>query len=360
VLSGYVAIYLSVVGEGLKSGSSLGDVIRQTLFRMYVPGIFGGPWHADGAESTIYPYAETFPAILFLTLALATVIASFLVSGARCFEGWALLVGYLTADMMLLSLGRPEWVGLLSRDPRYVADALPITAIAIAAAFRGIEPSFSDRPVAVLLRSRLTLTSVVKASAVVIASCLVTTVRMAPVVQHEYARNFTLGVVREMSDHPDRSVVRSAAPFEISARADLAQMMNAIGQDYVFNRPSTQMYIFDGLANMHRMDLLAGTKVVRGPEPGCGWPVHAQPVSVGILPPTQDPERVLRLGYLSREPAILRVKVDGQTQSLRVPAGVGLAFFVVDDTSGPLVVGMSETDGLCVTDWTVGPPWVAN
>ena len=151
VLVAYIIFYLGVV-NGSVGAAPTGTVdvqplFGQTLMRMFVPGIFGGPWHSSGAESTIYPYTDTYPAVIFLLALFLVVVASFLVTGRRALDGWLLLVGYLAADLALLVFGRSDWLGLLLRDPRYVADALPVFAIAGPAAFRGLwDPGGEESP----------------------------------------------------------------------------------------------------------------------------------------------------------------------------------------------------------------------
>lgn len=365
VLGAYVVVYLSVVEEGLEAAGdepvAVGGLLDQALMRMFVPGLFGGPWHADGAESTVYPYTDTFPAMVFLLLLLSLVVLSFLTTGRRAAEGWLLLGGYLTADLTLLALGRADWVGLLARDPRYVADALPVMTVAVLAAFRGLlGPSGPDLPAAVWLRPRMTRPVVLRGVVLLVVSCLVTTVRLAPAVQHEYAANYTLGVARQMTEESQRSVVNGMPPYEISARADLAAMMNAIGQDVRFDRPAQQMYLFDGLAQLRPMDLFPGSEVVRGPVADCGWRVGDDPRGLGEIEAGDAGTRILRLGYLAREPADLEVTVAERSQSLRVGAGLGRAFFVVGPEAGRVTAAITDTDAICVTDLAVGAAWVAD
>ncbi len=365
VLVAYVVFYLSVVGKGLESAGdepvAVASLLDQALLRMFVPGIFGGPWHADGAESTVYPYTDTFPAVVFLLVLLSLVALSFLTTGRRAYEGWLLLVGYLVADLTLLGLGRPDWVGLLARDPRYVADALPIMTVAVLAAFRGLlGPNSPELPAAVWLRPRLTQPIVYRGVALLLVSCLLTTVRLGPVVQHEYSANYTLGVARAMSEEPQRSVVNGAPPYEISARADLAAMMNAIGQHVVFDRPAMQMYLFDGLAQMRPMDLFPGSEVESGPLEDCGWRVDDDEQGLGEIEADTARTRILRLGYAAGEAAELQVVVAGRPQALRIDAGLGHAFFVIGPEAGPVTASVTGTDSVCLTDLAVGVAWVAD
>jgi hypothetical protein len=364
VLAGYVAAYVAVVDEPLpRVGAEAGRVVDQTLFRMFVPGLFGGPWHAEGAGETVYPVTETFAAVVFLALAAAVVALSWAVTGPRALEGWALLVGYVAADLLLLGLGRAEWLEERTRDPRFLTDALPVLVVAVLAAWRGLFDDRAGRPAAAWFRNRLSLAGAMRVVAVLAASCLLTTVQLAPEVQHTYARNFVLGVADQLDASRDRPVVSTGAPVEVAAGADLADLMSAVGRDDVFDRPATQMYVFDGLAALRPMDLFPGAEVRQGPEPGCGWRVAGEEtVLVPVRAGDPDGSRVVRLGYLAGDPADLRVTVAGRPQTLRVPAGVGRAFFVVGAGAGELSVqveGVGTATTVCITDAAVGLAWVA-
>lgn len=363
VLAVYVAMYLSVVDEGLgqdrDESFSVGRLLELSLFRTFLPGLFGGPWHGDGAESTIFPYTDMFPALVFLGAFLTLVALSFLVTGRRAYEGWLLLVGYLAADLALLGLGRADWAEFLARDPRYFADALPITAMALLAAFRGLVDSPVHLPTAAWLRPRLTLPVVMRVVALLVVSCLVTTVRMAPAVQHDYSANYTRGIIRDMTTYPRRSVVNGTAPYEISARADITGMMNAMGQDFEFDQPAPEMYIFDGLAQMRLVDVFPGSEVTQGPEEGCGWSVGDTKEQLGYADAYSDAPRVLRVGYYAEEPAHLSVTVAGETQGLSVEPGLRRAYFVIGDEAGPITAVASDVDEFCITDYAIGAAWVA-
>lgn len=361
VLGGYVALYLNLVESPVdgSGGSSASRLLTETIGRMFIPGIFGGPWHANGAENTLYPYADTFPALLCAALFAGLLVASIVVNGRRALCAWALLAGYLAVDLTLLGMGRADWIGILARDPRYVADALPITAIALSAAFLRREGGDARNRADASLRARATLPTVMKGVAVVVVSCLITTFKLAPVAQHEYSENFAKGVLRQMSEHPERPVVSTTAPFVVSARTDIEQMMDAIGADLEFDSPTTEMYVFDGLANMRLMAPLPGKASAEGPEEGCGWAVGTEWTRIGSVPASWDPVRILRIGYLSDEVAELTIRVGEDEQQLELPAGFRRAYFVISTQGGALSVMSSGSEPICVVDWADGLPWAA-
>src|SRR5690606_13821514 len=115
VLVSYVAIYFSLV-ESVAERHALDGVefVERAVFRMTVPGLFGGPWHAEGAEWTVYPYTDTSVAIVAAAAMAVIAWTSFRVTGSRALGAWILVVGYLAADLTLLALGRADFLAFLS------------------------------------------------------------------------------------------------------------------------------------------------------------------------------------------------------------------------------------------------------
>ena len=135
LIAAYVPLYLSVVDPTARVPAPAGapevgalTALARTVFRMLLPGLFGGPWTAEGAENTVAPDAGNGQVVLFAGLALVVIVASVWLRGARALQGWLLIAGYLAVDLALVQIGRAEYLYLAARDPRYVTDALPIVA----------------------------------------------------------------------------------------------------------------------------------------------------------------------------------------------------------------------------------------
>lgn len=360
LVGAYLGLYTCVVDglgeQGATTVTELRALLGTSLLKVFVPGLFGGPWHADGAEETLYPMSETYLTALFLGAFLTLVVVSFRVTGKRAALAWLLLAGYLSADLALMVLGRADWLGLLARDPRYVADALPIVSLALAAAFRGaLDPGPERSALAVTIRERVDMSVALRAVLVLGVSSIVTTLQLAPLMQHQYPRNY----VRALTSQLDEEVrlVDSRAPEEIAARLTVAELLRAVGrEDVVFDRPGTELSLVDGLGGLRRVALLPGSGETSGPLPGCGWRLGAVPTDVTTV--ELESRQLLRADFVSAGPARLAVGLGDAVQHLDVD-GVGSAYFVLPAESGAVRLTAEPSDAVCVATVAVGPAWVA-
>ncbi len=361
VLGAYLVVYTSLTASVLgETKAAPGLLLDETVFRMLVPGLFGGPWHAAGAELTLYPRASTFEASLALVALLVLVGASIAVTGRRALLGWALPIGYVAADLTLLALGRADWLGLLSRDPRYVADALPLVAVGLAAAFRGMYDD-SSRPAAAWLRPRLGVGGSLRVVALLLISCYITTRSLVPVVQHEYPKNFVREVLAQLEEDPTKAVLNTPAPTDIGARVDLAGLLDAVGAEVELDQPSASPHLVDSLGRLRPVAIFPGAAVVPGPEYGCGWRMsESQAVPVGQVPAGEGATRVVRFRYLATTEAVLTLQHGDVTSSLEVAAGTGDVYFPLDQEAGSLLVRLDGGVGACIVEWSAGPAWVAD
>ena len=354
VMVGYVGVYLAVTDGSERGEVAAAPYLRSALTmlaQVFVPGVIGGPWHTTGAENTLYP--ESTPLlVLACALVLAVVVAaSFVVSGRAAVAPWFLAALYLAGDIALMLWGRADYLTLVDRDPRYLADAVPVFALCATAAFSPPDPRrrATDHPAA---RSAATT-----ATALLLSSCLLTTFLLAPVLQRSYAHNYVDGLIAEFERHPGTSIVNEAAPILVAA-LDQRSLLAGVGYDAPFDQSGTGMQMFDSLAQLREVSLVDTTVEETGPEPDCGWPVARRPVLIGELPESSLRSYVLQLGYVTGVPARLVVEVDGLRQAVDVQPGIGLASYVVTSRSGPIVAWTRRTTaGVCVSDMAAGRPW---
>ena len=363
VLTGYLAVYLSVVDGSAVLGQEAQDVTRytgETVFRMLLPGIFGGPWSETGAVSTVYPYVGNALAIFFAVLFLAVVAASVWLRGARALQAWLLVAGYVAVDIALLQIGRTDFIGLLARDPRYITDALPIIAIGFCAAFTG--PRVARRAPRWFPRAVASADSPVAAISVLVSSCLLTSFLVDGVLQHDYARNYVHDLVANLEQSPNASVISTPVPKEVSVSTDHEGLLRAVGAELEFDQPSTAMTIVDGVGNLHPVTVIGPTLDASGPVADCGWAVDGEAQRLGSLRSSGTDLQVVRLGYLTGQDAILHLSVGGHEQAVSVPVGVGYAMFVVTGRHGPVTAWVTDVASgrICVTDVVAGTPWPAD
>jgi hypothetical protein len=362
LLAAYAGAYLAVVDGSSVVGQQVRDVGRNTVdsvFRMLVPGIFGGPWSEAGTVSTIYPYVGNVLATFFVLLLLAVVAASVWLRGPRALQTWLLVAGYVAVDVTLLQVGRADFIVLLSRDPRYITDALPVIAIGMCAAFTG--PRVARRAPRWFPQAVSAADSPLGAIAVLVSSCLLTTFLIDGVLEHEYSRNYVHDLVAALDENPNASVISSPVPKEVSVSTDHEGLLRAVGHELEFDQPSTDMKVVDGFGALHPVMVTGPTWTATGPVDNCGWLVTGAAQLLGSLPSSATDPQVLNLGYVTGQEATLHVAVGGYEQAVAVPIGVGHATFVVTGWHGAVRAWLTDvaTGGICVTDVAAGTPWPA-
>jgi hypothetical protein len=362
LLAAYVGIYLSVVDGSSVLGQQARDVGRNTgdtVFRMLVPGIFGGPWSEAGAVSTVYPYVGNGLAIFFAALLLVVVASSVWLRGVRALQAWLLVAGYVAVDIALLQVGRADFIGLLSRDPRYITDSLPVIAIGFCAAFCG--PRVTRRTPRWFPQAVASADSPLGAIAVLVASCLLTSFLVDQVLQHDYSRNYVHGLVEGLEQNPNASVISTPVPQDVSVSTDHEGLLRAVGEEQEFDQPSTDMRMVDGLGTLRPVTVTDPTLERSGPVEDCGWPVAGRWQPLGTLRPASGPQ-ILRLTYVTGQEAVLHLSVGPYEQAVAVPVGAGYATFVVTGHDGPVRARVTDvaSGGLCVMDEVAGAPWPAD
>jgi hypothetical protein len=358
----YVSAYVSLVDFETTTSEadvSVGRVLDAVLVQTLVPGILGGPWTGDGADNTLAPLPSQVVLASCLVVVAAAIVASFVVSGSAAGNGWLLIAAYLAMDIALVVYGRVELAVFLARDPRYIADALPIIALGVAGAFAG---SRARRRSATAVRQRLlaVATPTVAACLIVLlaTASLLTTREVADEVRHEYSRHWAEAALAAYDRDPTRVLVDTSAPaIEVVARP-VSVVFGAAGVPVLVDWPTTQLEVLDALGRPRPVEIRFPAVEARGPRRDCGWPVSDRPVTLATLETALPRATVVRLGYLTGRSSNLSMSVGGTTQSLQVMPGLGLAWFVVDEPEGDLVVEVADDkQSLCISDLVVGAAW---
>jgi hypothetical protein len=358
LLLSYVGLYLAVtasggMGEPLERG--VGETLREMLFAMLLPGLFGGPWNTAGAGNTVYPDTSTALQVGFVVLALAVVAASIARRGRAAIAGWLLVVGYLAADVALVLLGRGAYLDLVARDPRYLTDGLPVIVIGVCAAFSASQrrTGWSGAGDAGRWRRRERAAALVAAGALT-ASALVTTVQLAPLTEHRRSEDYVRTVTAETE--PGAAILSSPVPEDVSLQVSLESLLRSIGREQRLDRPGSVPMLVDLFGQLRPAGLVYPDLDRAGPVADCGWRVGTRPTSLVHLPDLGDERRLLRLGYVAGSRGVLTVSVGGAEQAVEHGPGIGEVYVVVTGRSGP-VVARATRPGLCVSEVQRGAPW---
>lgn len=352
VLVVYLVIYTSVTESVVGADTPVegGRLVSDAVFRTLVPGLLGAPWHGEGATGTIYPSTSTPVALACLAVLGGLVAWSVRVTGREAFAGWGLAVGYVAADLILLTLGRADYLGLLGRDPRYVADALPVIAIGVAAAFRG---AYTPRGRGERRRATALLVPLVAATALM-ASGLVTQVAMAPTARHAESKEFVENLRRSLDEHPDAVLLDGPVPFELSARTTLSGFMNALGLEGRFNEPAPELLAVDGTGTL-RPVAIPDAFEHRAPEGECLVDITDQPTPVVGWAHPGTGVQLMRLEHDTPAVALVTFTLGEREWEVRLPAGTSVTHLVMPVTQGTLTAVRSGWGNVCLRALEFGP-----
>jgi len=360
LVAAYVPLFASVVDSTTVLDLDAETVLPrtgETVLRMLIPGLFGGPWTSEGGQNTRFADVGVGPAALAATLAVLVILASVWLRGRRASQGWLLVAGYVAVDIAILQFGRSDFLYIVARDPRYISDALPIIVIGCCAAFSG--PLVDRRVPRRVVGAAGMRVAGLAAGALLIASCLISSSQIAREMQHVASKEYVEDALRAMDENPDVSVINGHPPGSVVLvmQDSLEGLLRAVGQERSFDRPSTNTRMFDGQAVLRPFGLVETSLAVSGDVADCGWLLEATAQRLGdVRRPFVGP-RVLQLNYLTGQEATLYVAVGGDEQELTIPAGVGQAFFVITNQRGPVEARVAEgAGGLCVDNLVVGAP----
>jgi hypothetical protein len=364
ILGGYLITYLSVVGTGgqLSGTTDVSTVFDRLIVQTFVTGIFGGPWTGRGVENTITADPNLITVVLTSAALVGLVVLSVLLRGRAAVSAWALLVGYLVLDVVLLAELRTGFSTFLARDPRYITDALPVATICVAAAFLPRHPAKSPALDRQTLPQRIEAGTTTSTGAVFIValafSALITTTQVSYALRHGYSKAYATTALNSARQDPALHLVDAAAPpIEVVAKP-ISTIFAAAGVPVSVDQPSTQLKILDGFGRPQLVDFLAPTLVARGPKKDCGWVVGRGGLDIATIPAPSPGGSVLRIGYLASAAWTMDITVGGEPMSLAVPKGLGVAYFPIGHRTGRLTVQVGSTGkGVCVSDVTAGAPW---
>lgn len=355
LLAAYAALYLTVVDGSERKpvhGAQYLDGARTTLFKVLVPGLVGAPWRRGDALNTLYPTPGTPLAIACAVLLVALIAVTAYRRRGAAAAAWLLATGYVAVDIGLMLWGRAGFLELVARDPRYIADAVPVVLLCATAAFVGPpEERSSSTPWSGLARAGAV-------AAVLSAAGLLTTFQLGPVLHHDYARRYVEGVLARSDPDPGTSIADTQVPPLVSGNVDHRQLLLAMGRDVTLDQPSTRMLAFDADARLVPVTVRDPILQERGPVRDCGWPVQNLPQGIATVPAGAGRGTLLRLGTVSGVSGTLTVRVGDVQQSVDINPGLGFAYFSVTAPEGDVVVSFDSNDhgGTCVTDLLLGSP----
>ena len=368
----YLLLYshLTTATKAIHEAPSIRKFFEDAVLRTLLPGLLGGPWTGSGAENTLAATPSNGAVAISALVFVIVLCWSFLVRGGVAALGWGFGLGYLLIDLGLILTQRSDFASFLARDPRYIADAIPVLIIAALAAFfvpgagpaREIEVArHVARPeVGAIPRYPTELPTTLVAVGAVIASCWVSVVAVEDVVQHPYSGNFVRALEDGFRRDPAVQLVDSPAPTPAVVIQPVSVVFRALGLSPGFGQPTTDLRIVDGFGRFLKVDIPDPEAELRGPRRDCGWLVGHAGETIRLPFSRPDAyERVVRVGYSSGEPVAVSVSVNNQKPSTLTAAdGLGYLYLTSSLPVRTIRVWAPEVGReLCVSDVSVGQPW---
>ena len=357
VAAGYAVLYATVTdgSERVPAGDAgLVAAARDSVFRVLVPGLFGGPWTKGGSGNTLFADPGSIGAIVFALAAAAVVALTVRRSGWPALLAWGGAVGYLCVDVGLLLVGRTNFLLLVARDPRYVADAVAVFVVVLAFVL-GLPERGRDE---VATDTRRTFATNAGLAALLAVSGLITTALLAPGLRHTATKDYVESALAATNAIEGDTVVNTAAPPDVVGSGDLRMVLTAMGRDAIpFDRPGSSPLIFDAAAKLVPVRVTDPVWVnnQRGPE-GCGWLVDTAmvPLASGVVEPNLA--NLLQVGYVAGANGVLTIRTGASSQSVNLEPGVGTVSLISPDVSGAVVASFDSQGAgpICLSDLVVG------
>jgi hypothetical protein len=393
VLGGFAVVYLSRVGTSFVRPRTptlpeVGRLAAGLLGRTFVTEAAGGPfrWFMLGPNDALS--APAWIVTVAGWLVLVAVVACSVRWRRRAARAWTLLFCYLLADVVIVLAGRVGPIDVATRVSRYIADAAPILAIVLAAAFlpqRDEENVYREAGVPGSWRlgrwglgaARLSVGrfsvgrfSVARwagagLAVVVAAGCAVSTAGLTGDLRAGPVRSYLDHVRQGLRIAPDTQDIYPSLVPDVLAGADFgddrltSRVLSPLARPALADRmrhpePTAVPWIFDDRGYLRRMGIYGA---ITGPGQGKQC-FAAAPASSGspatiTIPITvrADPAGVGSLSYLTPEDTHIRVA----DQDLLLPKGLGQIYFPLHDPADAIqVVIISGGTGFCITGAAAG------
>jgi hypothetical protein len=376
----YVSWYVSSAAWQLTERpglSAIGHLVSTTLGTTAVPSYLGGPWAIASFRGVLYQLPG-LARVLTWGAAGAIVVVS-VVFFRQAWRAWILPVAYLGMCIGLVAAGRLSLIGsVIGLSSRYVADSVPVLALALALAYntpldRKGDPGWERRmdPARLAARfrawtfespeDRLRAVSpqapsrswalALALTAAYAVSAMITNVQVAGQAGTYSSKAWLATVRSEIAANPTASIVDNylppsviqAALFPGAAKASHA--LAPIARRVRWDAAGSQLLIFDRSGHLHVADVTALDTARPGPVKGCGYLVHRGPVTAPLQRELFSWTWGIKLVYFTDKIGSGTVTVDSDRQRVSFQPGLhlitlvhhGAATEVTLETAGTIV-----------------------
>lgn len=350
-------------------------LVRETLLDGVLPGLVGGPW-SDGYVAGLSPEPATWTVVVSLLIVAAVVGWTVRARARVAVPAWLLLAVYLGFDIGLLAAVRLDFIGPdIGRDPRYTADAVLVAALALGFALLPVagpptgptppsDPAhrFPEPPVP--RRPAVAATLVLLPAYLV--SCLLSTASAAQHMERTSARSYVDTARAELARQPGAVLWDGPVPDNVIAaifeeEATVSRVLAGLPGPPRFGEPTGDLRMFDGLALLRPVDVIAQVRGRPSGNPACGYPVQeGRDRPVPLTGVARAGPQVVRIGYYAARAVPGTVTADLTRIRVVFQQGVHYLFVVVQGPVGQLTLTLDPAEtgaGICATDVVIGQPW---
>lgn len=366
----YLALYLVLTNDSKVSAdladqsAGVTDAVQHSVLRLFLPGLLGGPWTATGAVTTLNANPSNIALAVSAVIWVGIIGCSFLQRGRSAGAAWIWLAVVLTIALAMVAAFR-GFGGLTVRDSRYLADLVPMAAVAVAWAYLPLRLGGQPRSEAPLVEAADDATPVGAVTpawqaplvlvllAGIVASSWVTVATTTDRLDNRYSRNYVNGLRTSLAAETEPLLVTPAPPVAVmlGSTQDVAE---AMGIKARWVRSGANLRMVDPIGQLRPVGVPTGPWVAKGDRPDCGWLLTPQqPVTVQI-PAVGTPVSV-RVGLMSGQPQPVTVEVDGAPAASTTTTVNGLGVVVLASPAPTRVtVRLPQGTSACVTDVSAG------
>ncbi len=319
LLGGWYVAYRSNGTSSVVAGPNIArfaDQLSSGLIGTFVPSLFGGPWDWGSALSS-YNAVPT-PGWVGLVLSVVVLAAGLFVAtfGPRARRALLLVVVYGALVLLLINLGRAQFLVETSSLPRYYSDLVVVTVIASALALARLR----DDPAPEMLtewrprrRTAAAISALVLAQ-LQIASFLVAVVAFAPGLGDGPEARWAKSSLTELRTvGPDKDFMDGSVPgFVIWALVfpfNQYSWFFAGEEDLpTFTGTVDQLLLIDDFGKVVP-GRVQGPASVPGPVPDCGWLVRDAGTSVRMSTEVVRFDHMVHIAYIASAPTSLEISM---------------------------------------------------
>lgn len=336
-------------------------IVRKLVGTSWLTTAVGGPW--DWVQNNPPLSRPNPPLVLHITAAVVVVAAVGSLLWKRTapvLAALAILTAQLAVTCVALIFGRGVQLGSdVGLSSRYLADALPVTALALGLAMMPMAGSTLPlRHIRVTNRRLLVMAG---GGVAFVVGSLVSTVAYADAWhRHDPARSFISTARASLANDP--GVIADVGVPE-SVRTSLSNpghlpshLFSPLGDDVRTATRGNDLRILDANGLQRPAMVAASTGAAPGPVPDCGYRVRGEPVEISVDRDKVIPFWWLSLGYLASGDGQVEIEVDGRALStMTVEEGLH-TYFVNGERPYSTVTLKAVTPGLtmCVDPLRTG------